>query len=463
MSFLETASSKGLVREGSLDAVKIGAAETYISPLGVFLGGTPLQVGVLATLPPFFGAVSQVAGMWLAEKVASRRSAVVKLIRAQALLCLPVALIPVTLGAGWISAAVLIALVTAYHVTIGLIAPLWNSLAGDIIPPTSRGEFFGYRNKWMAILTFLGVFVAGQALHYSAGYEMTGWGYLAIFAVAALARFFSSLPLSKVSDPSLHVPTESKFSFWQFVLRARQSNFVKFVLFISCMNFGTSVSGPYFAMYMLQDLSFSYHEYTLVVASVVLAQFLVMRSWGAISDQFGNRKILLVCGTLVSINPILWLLSSKLWFVLVIQLYSGIFWAGFNLAAANFVFDAVTPPKRARCIAYQSIISGIFVLAGSLFGGYLATRMPASWGDSLGVLVKPSRFLSLFVLSGLLRIFAVAVLLPLFKEVRAVAHIPGHELVIRIAALRPLFGATFTFISSGYGAVSRRTRRQRPG
>jgi MFS family permease len=207
--------------------------------------------------------------------------------------------------------------------------------------------------------------------------------------VAAVARLLSSAPLRHVSDPTLHVPSESKFSFWQFVSRTRQSNFVKFVLFVSFMNFGTAISGPYFAMYMLQDLAFSYHEYTLVVASVVLAQFVVMRSWGAVSDQFGNRKILLLCGTLVSINPMLWLISSKLWFVLLIQLYSGVFWAGFNLAAANFVFDAVTPPKRARCIAYQSIINGVFVVSGSMSGALIATHIPESWSYTFAWLVEP--------------------------------------------------------------------------
>jgi MFS family permease len=148
-----------------------------------------------------------------------------------------------------------------------------------------------------------------------------------------------------------------------------------------------------------------------------------------------------------------------LWFVLLIQLYSGIFWAGFNLAAANFVFDAVTPPKRARCIAYQAIINGVFVLSGSLCGALIATRMPVEWGDTFAWLIKPSRFLPLFVISAALRLFAVAGLLPLFKEVRPVEHIRGHELLVRITSLRPLWGATFAIVSNGYDAVARRKTR----
>lgn len=459
MSFLETQSSKSLVREGAYDAVKIGAAETYLSPLGVFLGATPMQIGALATLPPFLGSIFQVIGMKLSERSTSRRAAVMGLIRMQALVCLPIAALPVLLGQGWLASALLIGLVTLYHITIGLIAPIWNSLAGDIIPPASRGEFFGYRNKWMAILTFIAVLAAGQVLQQTSASGLTAWGYCGIVVFAAVARLLSSMPLRGLADPKLHVPPELRFSFWQFISRARQSNFVKFVIFVSFMNFATAISGPYFVMYMLQDLHFSYYEYTLVVSAAVLAQFVVMRSWGAIGDQFGNRKIMLVCGILVSTNPMLWLISSKLWFVVFIQLYSGVFWAGFNLAAANFVFDAVTPPKRARCIAYQAIINGLLVLLGSLVGGFLVTALPYSWSELLAWLIEPSRFLALFVLSAVLRIVAVVGLLPLFKEVRSVAHIPGHEMLIRITALRPLFEATFTFLASGYGVISRRTRR----
>jgi hypothetical protein len=56
-------------------------------------------------------------------------------------------------------------------------------------------------------------------------------------------------------------------------------------------------------------------------------------------------------------------------------------------------------------------------------------------------------------------LFAVAGLLPLFKEVRPVEHIRGHELLVRITSLRPLWGATFAIVSNGYDAVARRKTR----
>jgi MFS family permease len=200
-------------------------------------------------------------------------------------------------------------------------------------------------------------------------------------------------------------------------------------------------------MYMLKDLKFSYYEYMVVVASVVLMQFAVMRSWGKLSDQFGNRQILRLTGTLASLNPFLWLISSNLWWVVCVQLYSGLCWAGFNLAAANFVFDAVTPAKRARCFAYQAIVNGWLVFIGSLIGGWLATNVPARINEQLAFFVGYSPFLILFVVSGICRALAMLLLFRGFKEVRRVQKIRSYQMLIRVTSLRPLWGATFGLLS----------------
>jgi len=348
---------------------------------------------------------------------------------------------------GWMAVAALIVIAALYQVVTGVISPLWSSLVGDIIPQEVRGEFFGYRNKWIAITTFAAVCVAGQVIHLLTGWGMARYGFALVYLIAGCARIASARAFCKVIDPPIHVPHDSKFSFWQFISRARHSNFVRFVLFISCMSFSVALSAPYFAMYMLKDLKLTYSEYTVVIAAMVFVQFLVMRSWGRLSDQFGNRKILQVCGWLVAVSPWLWLISNKILFLIFIQIYSGVLWAGFNLAAANFVFDAVTPAKRARCVAYQAIINGVLVAVGSLIGGLLATHIPDTLTAHLGFFVVPSPLLSLFLLSGFLRLLVMALLYPGFKEVRVVQRIRGRELLIRVTTLRPLWGATYSFLS----------------
>jgi MFS family permease len=211
---------------------------------------------------------------------------------------------------------------------------------------------------------------------------------------------------------------------------------------------------------MLKDLKLSYLQYTGAICSSIVAQFLVMRAWGHFSDTFGNRKILSVCSWFVACSPLLWLISSHYLFILAAQFYSGFFWSGFNIAAANFVFDAVSPVKRARCIAYQGIINGFLVFLGGFCGGLLASNvlpplsLPTGWGT------HSSHFVGLFLLSGVLRLTVVVFLLNSFKEVRQVAGISGHQLLIRIVAVRPFWGATYSFVSGTYSVITNRSRRR---
>lgn len=456
MPFLRSKDSRSIIKEGSLDAVKIGVAETYISAFAIFLGASALQLGALATIPPLLGSFAQLLGMRLAESARSRKRGIIRLIQIQAFICLLFSFVTLGLELPINRIYVLMIFFSGYHITIGMIAPLWNSLIGDVVPANIRGRFLGVRNTWMAVVTLVAVVAGGEVIHFLDHTGNTAQGYCIIFVVASIARFLSSLAFRGVVDFISLGSRGAAFSFWQFIANARRSNFTKFVLFVGAMNFANAISGPYFAMYMLRDLRFTYGEYTLIVASVVLTQSLVVRSWGMFADQYGNRRILRLCGIMVCINPILWLLSSDFWSVVCIQIYSGCFWAGFNLSVANFVFDAVTPPKRARCFAYQGLINGGVMCLGSLLGGVFARQMSVDSGGVLAVFVAPSQFLWLFVVSALLRILSMSILFPLFKEVRSVPRIRSHVLLARVLSVRPLWGATYTFVSGLNATWSRK-------
>lgn len=435
------------MREGALDAVKLGLAETYMSAFAIFLGATALQLGALATIPPLLGSFAQIIGMRLAEGSRSRKQTIVRCIQIQAFICFLFSLITAGRALPFSPVYVLMVLFALYHTTIGIIAPIWNSLIGDMVPADVRGRFLGARNAWVSGVTLLTVLLGGEIIHLFDKAASTAQGYGIIFAIASVARFISSIAFRGVIDFAAIRSNDAAFSFWQFLTKAKGSNFTRFVLFVGAMNFANAVSGPYFAMYMLKELQFSYSDYTVVVGSVVLTQSIVVRSWGTLADQYGNRKILRLCGVMVCINPLLWLLSSEFWSIVCIQIYSGLFWSGFNLSVANFVFDAVTPPKRARCFAYQALINGALVCVGSLGGGLLIKYIPVESSSALAVLVDPSKFLWLFVVSACLRIASMTALFPLFTEVRRVQRIRSHRLLVRVLSVRPLWGASYSFVT----------------
>jgi MFS family permease len=148
--------------------------------------------------------------------------------------------------------------------------------------------------------------------------------------------------------------------------------------------------------------------------------------------------------------------SSHLAFLVAIQLFGGFVWAGFSLASANYMFDAVSPAKRARCAAYQGMMNGVFVVAGSLFGALVATHLPTALFFGPLVWCPRSVLLFIFALSGLGRLVAAALLLHRFRELRPVEAIGHRELIFRITHLRPIAGATFSVLTGRFGEVAGR-------
>lgn len=440
-------SLRAAINDGVSYAVMMGCGESYLGPFGIFLHASTLQVGLLATLPQLFGAVMQWVGALKMDRFRSRRKVILAGAATQAVIFIPMALLPFLFSRGTPSVLYLLALMIVYQGASGSTVPIWNSLIGDLVPAKIRGRFFGHRNRLTGMSTFISLLLAGGILDLFDRAGKAEVGFLIIFSVAFLARLNSVRWLSKYEDPEFQITPDQAFTFRQFLRRSPYSNFAKFVFFVGAINFGVAFSAPYFALYMLRDLHFSYVEFTVVSGVATITQFLTFRYWGELSDRFGNKKILNLCGWGVAVVPMLWLVSPHILYLVIIQTYSGFVWAGFSLASANFIFDAVTPPKRARCVAYQGLVNGFFIFLGSFAGGYAAGHLPQSF--SLGFWVwRPAFILPvIFLISGLIRLVATGIFLSKFKEVRPVEPIRHRELIFRVSHIRPIAGATFSLFT----------------
>ncbi|MEJ2010362.1 MAG: hypothetical protein P8Z30_19780, partial [Acidobacteriota bacterium] len=106
-------------------------------------------------------------------------------------------------------------------------------------------------------------------------------------------------------------------------------------------------------------------------------------------------------------------------------------WAGFNLSAANFVYDAVPSRDRTRSIAYFNVINGVALFAGAMTGGYLVQVLPPLLGYKI---------LTLLVISSLLRFAVRFLLIGRLREVRPVGRVRSSELFFSIIGIKPLLG-----------------------
>jgi MFS family permease len=427
-------SLKYSILDGSFAASMIGFGESFFPAYAVFLKANNIQFGLLTSLPLLLGSLVQLLSHGLLRHFHSRKKLVSSMALSQGIMYLPVILV-FFLGSQRVTFLILFACV--YWIFGMILSPAWNSWMGDLVDEKQRGDYFGRRSKITGASSFFAFLAAGFILHlYPEGTATEYLGYVTIFLLAFSSRIFSYVFLTKKYDPPFETPPRPEFSFFEFIREARFRNYGRFVLYLSFMNFSVYLAAPFFTPYMLKDLQLDYMTFTIVNASAIVVKFLSMPVWGRVSDQYGTRKVLSLSGILMPVVPVLWIFSGSMYYLILIQILAGFIWAGFELSSLHFIFDTTTPVKRPTAIAYYNVLNGICLFAGSMAGALLVKYNSLFW----------SKYLLVFVLSGILRGLASYVFIPKLKEVRIVESIPYSSLFFKIIRTMPTIGVIYSFI-----------------
>jgi MFS family permease len=297
--------------------------------------------------------------------------------------------------------------------------PAWGSMMADLVPAQMRGRFFGGRNRITAFVSGVFTYAAGGILQLLTG--NTNLAFTLIFAGAIASRLVSFYFLSQMYEPLS--PATEKRGHDGMLKIARglfSTNIGMFIIFCALINFTATVAGPFFSPYMLRDLHFSYIVYTIMNSAAGLATIGSMTWWGKRMDRAGSIKVLKITSLFVPFVPLGWALSHNFWWLIVVQVFSGFAWAGFQLSSGIFIFDATPPQNRTRYIALYNSLIFLGVSVGSLTGGIVAPLLPPFMG---------SYFLSIFIVSGLARLAVALFFLPRIKEVRKVPQVKAGELL----------------------------------
>ncbi|MCS7134363.1 MAG: MFS transporter, partial [Candidatus Pacearchaeota archaeon] len=432
-------SRKISIIEGGFAAVSGTISERYISPFALSLGATNAQIGFLSAFPTLIGNFTQLFSHKVLERY-SRKKIMVFGTTLQSILWLFILFAAVLFFIFKLSSnfsVVYLIIVYSGFVAIGnFIIPIWNSLMKDIVTKES-GKYFGVRNKIINIVSLAVLLLSGFLLDYFKKTKIY-LGFFILFSCAAVARFVSSRLFFEKYEPKLQIKKEHYFTIFQFIKKMRHNNFGRFVIAISLMNFAISIASPFFVVYMLKDLGFDYVTYTLIVSSSILGTLIFMPLWGKFIDHYGTVKTIRITSLFTCTIPLGWFLFSFLpksfalvFFLIFIEFCSGVIFSGFSLATSNFIYDAVTRERMALCQSYFNVITSIAVFAGTSLGSVIvSSRFFAFFG---------SVFLTVFLISGILRILISLTLVPKFNEVRMVKPFKFIDVKEKIKHFRKRF------------------------
>ena len=384
------------------------------------LEATTQQVGALTSIPTLIASIAEIKTPELISRFRSRVGFISNLMFIQAILWLAIIL---TLLSKDNTITYLIILFTVYITLEAIIAPAWGSLMSDLLPENKRGSFFGWRGRLLGTIGLFSIFTAGLILNYFGEKIITG--FITIFLIAFITKLFAAYHILRMYEPKTKQQRQH-LTFTNFTKQITKNNFGRFVLSTAFMRLAQSIAGPFFIVYMLRDLQMSYIEYTLIITATAIASLMTIRTWGKLADKYGNIELLKLASLLIAIIPFLWLISKNPIYLIIINLYAGMAWAGYELTRIDFVYDNTTHNKRERIIAYNNVFNGVAMFIGTTAGGYIAIKLPT---------IMASQLLALFIISGILRLIAVFSIRSI-KEVRPkVKKTKRMKLLMKVSGL----------------------------
>lgn len=407
------------ILDGSAYSVMLGLTQNYITPYALTMKATTQQIGLLTGVPNFTMAAVQFIAPGLSERIGSRKSFILPMVLMHALMWLPILLIPYLLKTNqvwWLIA--FMTLSTAFDAAVN---PAWGSMMADLVPRQMRGRYFGLRNRINAFVAMAFSYAAGGILQLLTG--RTNLAFTIIFAGAMVARLVSFYFLSRMYEPSS--PSIERHGHDSMLSIARglfSTNIGMFIFHVALISFAATVAGPFFSPYMLRrdQLNLSYIQYTILNSLAGLATVGSMTWWGKRIDKAGSIKVLKITSLFVPFVPLGWVPYHSFWWLIVMQLFSGFAWAGFQLSSSVFIYDASPPRNRTRYIALYNSIVFLCISLGSLTGGVVAPHLPPIMG---------SYFLSIFLVSGVARLVVALLFVPRIREVRKVPQVEATELL----------------------------------
>ncbi|MEM4336559.1 MAG: MFS transporter [Candidatus Woesearchaeota archaeon] len=339
---------------------------SFLVPFAIFLGLSNFQIGVISAMPFASLILSQITTMFLSGKITKRKNFIFYFLFARRVFLVPLLVFPFIKNAP-IYFIILVFLV--YYLGQVAEAPL-ISLIADIVPQSIRGLFFAKKELYVAFFTMIPYILAGFFLELFP--KNSPAGFIIIFILGILVSFFSLIFVVSVKEPPYKPKKEGLKHFFKF-----KGEYGKFTFFISVFNFAYMVASPFFVVYIIKNLNFSYSFFVLATSISTICRMLFLKPIGKLMDIYGDKPIAIISTFATALVPLSYLLFVKpqtAFLIIPVEIISGIAWAGFDLSSMNLLLDFTEKNNRMLQVARFNAVTSIPMIIAPMLGGFLSEK-----------------------------------------------------------------------------------------
>lgn len=372
--------------EALLTSLVVGFAETYFAAFSLQQGNSPLQSGLLVSLPLIFAALLQFALQTKLKSVGLSyfvtRALIMQSLALLGLACL-------SLIKTDFSFYYLMFFFSIYWLGHFSIQPAWNRWISDIIPQDQGQMYFSLRTRLSQIGIIAGLFGGGSLLHMnvldvSENY-LFFWLFVCCFALKILIvqLFRKHPPLNRPLFLDIHH------------FKSLFSQNTKFFKRYAAFNASIFISAPFVTAYLLSIRNVGYLNFMWITGSLFLGKVVSTYYLKHAKKQFDPHQMLVFGGLVAGPLPMLWPVCESVQAMMLLQLISGMGWASWEMGLSLYFFSRIQGEKKIELISLYNYIGVTTQVIGTVLGALVFSHL-------LG-----RNFDILFVVAGIVRFIAV--------------------------------------------------------
>lgn len=282
----------------------------------------------------------------------------------------------------------------------GFAANPWTSMISKIIPPDSRGTFFGMQAGLVNLLISICAIGAGYVLDYFA----SPIDFAVCFFIATIFFTISWFALAATREPedTEKVIDEVQAPFWENAKKIfrKDKNFNWFLSARTLAQFA-SMGFSFYIVYALREFNMTEIIAGYLTATLTISSTVANMSMGWLGDKFGHRSMVIFGAFAIFLSSLLaWMAPSINWFYPIFVL-AGIANVSMWTISMTMTVDFASEAERPMYIGLSQTLTAPATIIAPIIGGFVA--------DTFG-------FTSTFIVSTVLAVVMLGILIFLVKD-----------------------------------------------
>lgn len=370
-----------LIMEGIVYTTVFNLYNPFIQMFSKRMGGGNIHTALLNALPPLVAAFALIPCGILIERISRKKQTILVLLGAVSLFFAAIAFVPAIPGNARV--IIFVALIGLMNCPGSLYIATWQSFFAENFRGSFANRIYTLRSKYSTLFGLITVLAAGLILtniprsdvHRISLYRVF---YAICFALTLLQiLLFSKVrarhaPNNTAENEAVHVSGAlkplHKISKGDFAGILSNKPFITFCLCGFAYHFVWQMAWPVLFIYNTDYACLNELQLSMISFLQGLAQFLSFSLWSRFVGKKGSSMAIVIGTAGMAATPLAFTTLISYPMILVVNIFSGIFLAGFNLALFLNFLEILPQGKKTVYISIFNTITSITGFIAPLTG-----------------------------------------------------------------------------------------------